>query len=119
MHRKLFLIHSTQTLLTLAAAAMMTAAFTAHAQRPKPPQYKVADLGPSGNPFSQAAAVADTGLVAGVETAPDGTSRSILWYKGQPIDINASLGGPNNAAGGVNLRSDPWSGRNLAKRPQQ
>jgi uncharacterized membrane protein len=94
---------STKALLTLAATTAMTSAFAGHAQPPQPPQYKLTDLGPSGNPFSQAAAIADNGLVAGVDTGPHGTSHSILWYKGRPIDINASLGGPNNGAGGVNL----------------
>jgi probable HAF family extracellular repeat protein len=94
-----------KSFLTLAATTLMWAAFTAHAQPPQPPQYKLTDLGPSGSPFSQAAGVADNGLVAGFDTAPDGTSHSILWYKGKPIDINASLGGPNSGAGSVNLRA--------------
>jgi probable HAF family extracellular repeat protein len=103
MKRKFFTTNSTKALLILVA---ITPAFTAQAQPPHPLQYKLTDLGPSGNPFSQAAGVADNGLVAGFDTAPDGTSHSILWYKGKPIDISApGLGGPNSGAGGVNLRA--------------
>ena len=104
MNRNLLFTTSPKCLLTLAAITAITAGTAAHAQPEKAPRYSLKDLGPSGNPFSQAAGVADNGLVAGWDTAPDGTSRSILWYKGQPIDINASLGGPNSAAGGVNHR---------------
>jgi probable HAF family extracellular repeat protein len=102
MNRKFFTTNSTKALLILVAIAP---AFAVQAQPPHPLQYKLTDLGPSGNPFSQAAGIADNGLVAGFDTAPDGTSHSILWYKGRPIDISApGLGGPNNGAGGVNLR---------------
>ena len=98
MNRKFFTTTSTKALLILIA---ITPAFAAQAQ----PQYKLTDLGPSGNPFSQAAGVADNGLIAGLDTTPDGTSHSILWYKGRPIDISApGLGGPNSGAGSVNLR---------------
>jgi probable HAF family extracellular repeat protein len=100
MNRNLLFTTSAKGLLALAA---ITAGFAAHAQPSQPPKYKLTDLGPSGNPFSQATGVADNGLVAGFDTAPNGTSHSILWFKGRPIDINASLGGPNSAAGGVNL----------------
>jgi len=71
MNRKFFTTTSTKALLILIAIAP---AFAAQAQS----QYKLTDLGPSGNPFSQAAGVADNGLIAGVDTAPDGTSHSIL-----------------------------------------
>ena len=102
MKRKFFTTTSTKALLILAA---ITPGFAAQAQPQHPPQYKLTDLGPSGNPFSQAAGVADNGLVAGLDTAPDGTSHSILWYKGRPIDISSpGLGGPNSGAGSVNLR---------------
>jgi probable HAF family extracellular repeat protein len=101
MKRKFLTTNSTKALLIL---VLITPAFAAQAQPPHPLQYKLTDLGPSGNPFSQAAGVADNGLVAGFDTAPDGTSHSILWYKGRPIDISApGLGGPNSGAGGVNL----------------
>jgi probable HAF family extracellular repeat protein len=101
MNSNFFRANSTKALLILIVIAP---AFAAQAQ-PHPPQYKLTDLGPSGNLFSQAAGVADNGLVAGFDTALDGTSHSILWYKGRPIDISAQgLGGPNSGAGGVNLR---------------
>jgi probable HAF family extracellular repeat protein len=107
MNRNSLFTTSTKALMTLAATTAMTSAFTAHAQPPQPPQYKLTDLGPSGNPFSQAAGVADNGLVAGSDVVTSdpgaGNIHSILWYKGRPFDINASLGGPNSAAGGVNL----------------
>jgi probable HAF family extracellular repeat protein len=104
MNRNLLFTTSAKGLLTLAAITAITAGFTAQAQPDKAPRYSIKDLGPSGNPFSQAAGVADSGLVVGLDTAPDGTSHSILWYKGMPIDIKASLGGPNSGAGSVNLR---------------
>jgi probable HAF family extracellular repeat protein len=101
MNSNFFRANSTKALLILIVIAP---AFAAQAQ-PHPPQYKLTDLGPSGNLFSQAAGVADNGLVAGFDTALDGTSHSILWYKGGPIDISAQgLGGPNSGADGVNLR---------------
>jgi probable HAF family extracellular repeat protein len=100
MNRNSLFTTSTKALLTFAA---ITAGIAAHAQ-PQPSQYKLTDLGPSGNPFSQAAGVADSGLVVGFDTAPDGTGHSILWYGGHPIDIKASLGGPNSAAGAINLK---------------
>ena len=98
MNRTFFTTNSTKALLIL---VLIAPAFAAQAQ----PQYKLTDLGPSGNPFGQAAGIADNGLVAGFDTAPDGTSHSILWYQGKPIDISSpGLGGPNSGAGGVNLR---------------
>ena len=98
-------MNHTLSIANLTKALLILAAITAaQAQRPQTPRYNLTDLGPSGNPFSQAAGVANNGLVAGVDTAPNGTSHSVLWYKGLPIDINASLGGPNSGAGSVNLR---------------
>ena len=101
MNRNLLFTSSAKGLFALAA---ITVGLAAQAQPNKAPRYSLTDLGPSGNPFSQAAGVADTGVVAGLDTAPDGTSHSILWYRGRSIDINASLGGPNSGAGSVNLR---------------
>jgi probable HAF family extracellular repeat protein len=106
MNRNLLITTSAKGLLALAAMTAITVGTAAHAQPEKAPRYSLKDLGPSGNPFSQAAGVADNGLVAGLDTAPNGTSRSILWYLGRPNNINASLGGPNSGAGGVNLRND-------------
>jgi uncharacterized membrane protein len=98
MNCKLFLATSTKALVILAAIT------AAQAQEHQTPRYSLTDLGPSGNPFSQATGVTDNGLVVGFDTASNGASHSVLWYKGHPKDINASLGGPNSAAGGVNLR---------------
>jgi probable HAF family extracellular repeat protein len=106
MNRNPLFTISAKGLLALAAITAITAGSAAHAQSDKAPRYSLKDLGPSGNPFSQATGVADDGLVVGLDTAPDGTSHSILWYAGRPIEINASLDGPNSGAGGVNLRND-------------
>lgn len=65
--------------------------------------YAVTDLGPVGNPFSQAAYVNNKGLVTGLDTAPDGAQHAVLWYKGLFKDIGTpGLGGPNSGAGGAN-----------------
>lgn len=66
-------------------------------------RYVLTDLGPKGNPFSQAAAINNPGLVAGLDTASDGTQHAVLWYEGLFTDIgDPALGGPNSGAGGVN-----------------
>jgi probable HAF family extracellular repeat protein len=66
-------------------------------------RYTLTDLGPSGNPFSQATFLNNSGLVTGLDTAPDGTQHAIAWYWGTMTDISQpGLGGPNSAAGGVN-----------------
>jgi probable HAF family extracellular repeat protein len=65
--------------------------------------YTVTDLGPVGNPFSQATFVNNHGLVTGFDTAPDGTSHAVLWRNGVITDISEpGLGGPNSGAGGAN-----------------
>ena len=75
----------------------------------QPQHYAVTDLGPAGNPFSLANFVNNYGVVAGSDTAPDGTSHSVLWYKNQFWDLTEitntnqpGLLGPNSAAGSVN-----------------
>jgi probable HAF family extracellular repeat protein len=66
-------------------------------------RYTVTDLGPAGNPFSQATFLNDSGLVTGLETAADGTQHAVVWYWGTFTDISKpGLGGPNSGAGGVN-----------------
>jgi probable HAF family extracellular repeat protein len=66
-------------------------------------RYTVTDLGPSGNPFSQANYVNNPGLVTGLDTAADGTQHAVLWYEGLFTDISQpGLGGPNSGAGGAN-----------------
>jgi probable HAF family extracellular repeat protein len=67
------------------------------------PRYLVTDLGPAGNPFSQATWLNNNGVVTGVDTASDGTSHAILWYGFTLLDIGKpGLGGPNSSAGGIN-----------------
>ena len=76
---------------------------SAQAQNPKPPRYTVTDLGPPGNPFSEANYVNNPGLVAGLDTAPNGAQHAVLWYEGLFTDISQpGLGGPNSGAGGAN-----------------
>lgn len=66
-------------------------------------RYSVIDLGPAGNPFSQAAALDNFGLVAGVATAANGSQQAVVWLNGIMTDIGKpGLGGPNSGAGGVN-----------------
>jgi probable HAF family extracellular repeat protein len=67
------------------------------------PRYFVTDLGPAGNPFAQATFLNNSGLVAGLDTASDGTSHAIFWYGDMLQDISKpGLGGPNSSAGGAN-----------------
>jgi probable HAF family extracellular repeat protein len=69
----------------------------------QPPTYKLTDLGPVGNPFSQASAVDNFGLVTGVASAPDGSAHAVLWLNGTFTDIGKpGLGGPNSGGGAVN-----------------
>jgi len=75
----------------------------AQTQPTSPQRYTVTDLGPAASPFAQAAGLNDYGLVAGSETAPDGTSHAVIWYWGTLTNIsNPGLKGPNSAAGGLN-----------------
>jgi probable HAF family extracellular repeat protein len=65
--------------------------------------YTVTDLGPANNPFSQAAALDDFGLISGVATAADGSQHAVIWLNGVMTDIGKpGLGGPNSGGGGVN-----------------
>jgi probable HAF family extracellular repeat protein len=87
---------SIQTL--IAAGSLLTALLSA-----QPPKYTVTDLGPTGNPFSQANYVNNNGFVAGLATVAGGAQHATLWYEGIEGDIGApGLGGPNSGAGGVN-----------------
>jgi probable HAF family extracellular repeat protein len=64
--------------------------------------YTVTDLGPSGTTFSQALAINNYGLAAGVAAGANGASHAVLWYWGMPTDISRpGLGGPNSIAGAV------------------
>lgn len=87
-------------LTSIVASSLLAALAIAQPQ----PRYTVTDLGPTGNPFSQAASVNDFGLVTGFDTAPDGHSHAVLWYQGSVKDISKpGLGGPNSGAGGANI----------------
>jgi probable HAF family extracellular repeat protein len=66
--------------------------------------YKITDLGPANNPFSQAAGLDDFGLITGVATAVDGNQHAVIWLNGVMTDIALpGLGGPNSGGGAVNL----------------
>jgi probable HAF family extracellular repeat protein len=89
-----------KTILTSFAAGSLLAAFAIAAD---PPRYTVIDLGPVGNPFSQATWLNDSGLATGFYTAADGTSHAAVWSDGALTDISKpGLGGPNSGAFGIN-----------------
>ena len=93
--------------LSLFAALAIPVRVAAQAGQPQQPRhsqrYTVSDLGPVGNPFSQANYVNNPGLVAGLDTAADGSQHAVLWYEGRFEDISQpGLGGPNSGAGGAN-----------------
>src|SRR5271155_3260946 len=81
--------------------------------------YTLTDLGPAGNPFSQASYVTNRGVVTGVYTAPNGTQHAAVWQGGCIFDIaTPSLGGPNSVAGGLNdLGQIVIQGESSAKDP--
>jgi probable HAF family extracellular repeat protein len=67
------------------------------------PRYAVTDLGPAGNPFSQATWLNNSGLVTGFDIGPDGASHAVLWSNGTVEDISQpGLGGPNSGAFAIN-----------------
>lgn len=85
--------------LSLIAALALSIQLGAQSQ----PRYTITDLGPPDNPFSQACALNDYGIVAGVETASDGSQNAVAWDWGTRIDIGKpGLGGSNSTAGGIN-----------------
>jgi probable HAF family extracellular repeat protein len=85
--------------LGLACALALSAPLAVRAQT----RYILTDLGPAGSPFSQATALNNSGLVAGITVGPDGAQHAVAWYWGMMTDISQpGLGGPNSAAGGVN-----------------
>lgn len=84
------------------------AAIALYAQKAEPvvTEYRVVDLGvlPGGN-FSQAAALNNNGVIAGVATPADGTQHTVLWFEDWILDLGANLlGGPNSGAFGINGR---------------
>jgi uncharacterized membrane protein len=93
------------TAMTLFAALAMPVRIVAQEQQQAEhvQRYTVADLGPAGNPFSQATGLNNHGLVTGLDTAPDGAQHAVLWYEGLFTDIGTpGLGGLNSGAGGAN-----------------
>jgi probable HAF family extracellular repeat protein len=104
MKSRLLLTISSLSLLSLVAMPIRIVAQEEQQQRAEDLQrYTVTDLGPAGNPFSQASYVNNAGLITGLDTAPDGSQHAVLWYEGLFTDIGApGLGGPNSGAGGVN-----------------
>ena len=104
MKSRLLLNFSSLSLLTLLAMPLRVIAQEAQQQQAEHPQrYTVTDLGPAGNPFSQAYYVNNPGLVTGLDTAADGSQHAVLWYEGLFTDISQpGLGGPNSQAGGAN-----------------
>ncbi len=76
-------------------------AFAASAQMPS---YTVTDLGPVG-PFGQPFNVSNNSLAAG-DALMGNNYHSILWYRGQQIDIGKfGFGGPNSVSYSVNVRA--------------
>jgi probable HAF family extracellular repeat protein len=68
-----------------------------------PARYAVIDLGLVGNPPGQPYLLKNNGLVAGAAATSSGNMHAVLWYQGRKYDIGTpGLGGPNNAAFGVN-----------------
>jgi probable HAF family extracellular repeat protein len=104
MKSRLLLTISSLSLLSLVAMPLRVGAQEEQQQRAEDLQrYTVTDLGPVGNPFSQASYVNNAGLITGLDSAPDGSQHAVLWYEGLFTDIGTpGLGGPNSGAGGAN-----------------
>jgi probable HAF family extracellular repeat protein len=68
-----------------------------------PSHYSVIDLGVVGNPPGTPYLLKNNGLVSGAAATASGKMHAVLWYQGLKFDIGTpGLGGPNNAAFGVN-----------------
>ena len=86
--------------LTLAARPAAQEHFAMKHEKARPLRFSVADLGSFTPNF-----VTDSGVIAGLATAPDDTQHAVLWYRGRGVDIaKPGLGGPNSGAFGVNER---------------
>jgi probable HAF family extracellular repeat protein len=73
------------------------------ASQAAPVRYSVIDLGEVGNPPAQPYFIRNNGLISGAATTPGGALHAALWFEGAKFDIGTNgLGGPNNAAFGVN-----------------
>jgi probable HAF family extracellular repeat protein len=87
----------------LAGSAWAQEQSAVQAKAAAPAHYAVVDLGVVGQPPAQPYLIRNNGLISGAATAPDGAMHAVLWFEGAKFDIGTSgLGGPNNAAFGVN-----------------
>jgi probable HAF family extracellular repeat protein len=92
--------NSMNLILTIAASSVLTAGIAAAESLPK---YKVVDLGTlPGGAYSQAAAVSDRRLVAGVSADKDGTQQATFWWA--MFHVNVGTPGLNSGAFAVNNR---------------
>ncbi len=87
----------------LAGSALAQEQSATRATQAAPVRYSVIDLGQVGQPPAQPYFIRNNGLISGAATAPDGALHAVLWFEGAKFDIGTTgLGGPNNAAFGVN-----------------
>jgi probable HAF family extracellular repeat protein len=87
----------------LAGSASAQGQSAMQARQAAPVHYSVIDLGEVGNPPAQPYFIRNNGLISGAATTPDGALHAALWFEGAKFDIGTTgLGGPNNAAFGVN-----------------
>ena len=87
----------------LAGSASAQEQSATQATQAAPVRYSVIDLGQVGQPPAQPYFIRNNGLISGAATAPGGALHAVLWFEGAKFDIGATgLGGPNNAAFGVN-----------------
>jgi len=90
-------------LLSVPALSVMTLAISVPLAAQPQARYTLTDLGAVGDPFSQATALNNYGLVTGVNTAADGSLHAVAWFWGTMTDISKpGLGGANSSAGAVN-----------------
>ena len=97
------------TLLLTTSLLLLPAALTAQDRSDrrdhKQPHYRLSDLGPAGNPFSQGTYINSWGLIPGVDTTTDGTAHAVIFDDDLVKDIGTpGLGGPNSGAFGANDR---------------
>jgi probable HAF family extracellular repeat protein len=87
----------------LAGSASAQGQSAMQARQAAPVHYSVIDLGEVGNPPAQPYFIRNNGLISGAATTPGGALHAALWFEGAKFDIGTKgLGGPNNAAFGVN-----------------
>ncbi len=87
----------------LAGSASAQGQSAMQAGQAAPVRYSVIDLGEVGNPPAQPYFIRNNGLISGAAAIPGGALHAALWFEGAKFDIGTNgLGGPNNAAFGVN-----------------